>query len=185
MAEKMIVGLYSPAPQSGKSTVAGHLVRTYGFTRKGFADGLRSMANTLLLSLGFTQEQADFYLTTGEGKETVLPELGGRTPRYAMQTLGTEWGRQLLGPDFWVTAVLNDRRPDMLVIDDVRFPNEYAAIRREGGEVWKVVRPGAGPTNGHPSEGLLDPLEFDEVIVNDGSVEVLIRKTEWALRGPF
>ncbi|RUT86784.1 MULTISPECIES: hypothetical protein [unclassified Mesorhizobium] len=178
----MIIGLYSPAPQSGKSEVARELVR-YGFVRKGFADALKAMIRPLLATFGYAEGVIERMLY-GDKKEAVIPETGHST-RSLMQTLGTEWGRQVVHRDLWVRAVLNDRRPDMLVIDDVRFPSEYDAIRDEGGQVWKVLRPGQQPTNGHPSEGLLDDREFDEVIVNDGSLSALGEKVRNALTGPF
>lgn len=181
--EQMIIGLYSPAPQSGKSEVAREL-GNYGFVRKGFADALKAMIRPLLAAFGYAEVVIDKLLNTGEGKETVLPEIGV-TPRYLAQTVGTEWGREVIDPDLWIKAVLNDKRPDMLVIDDVRFPNEYEAIRAEGGQVWRVYRPGRAPTNGHPSEGLLEDREFDEVIVNDGSLFALATKVRNALTGPF
>lgn len=184
MSEQLIIGLYSPAPQSGKSTVAKRLTDTHGFTRKGFADTLRRMARALLLSLGFRSEEVDHYVDTGEGKATPLAELAGHTPRHVMQTLGTEWGRDRMGADFWVKAVINNRAPSLLVIDDVRFPNEYAAIVREGGQVWCVIRPGAAAPNGHPSEGLLAGYAFDEVLTNDGTLADLEKKTDLALSGP-
>lgn len=181
--EQMLIGLYSPAPQSGKSTVADFLVERFGFTRKGFARALKDMTLALLEAFGFAPKDANDYVY-GSRKETPIPEMGGRSSRYLQQTLGTEWGRELVAGDLWIKAVLNDRRPDLLVVDDLRFPNEYDAIRAEGGQVWKVVRPGAERTNTHPSEGLLDDREFDEVIVNDGSIRDLEIKTSRALIGP-
>ncbi len=179
----MIIGLYSPAPQSGKSEVARELGR-YGFVRKGFADALKAMIRPLLAAFGYDTLAVDYLTTTGDGKETHLKDIGA-TPRYLMQTVGSDWGRQTINKDLWIKAVLNDSRPDMLVIDDVRFPNEYDAIRQEGGQVWKVYRPGQTPTNQHPSEGLLEDREFDEVIVNDGSLFALATKVRNALTGPF
>jgi hypothetical protein len=178
----MIIGLYSPAPQSGKSEVARELGK-YGFVRKGFADALKAMIRPLLATFGYDYETTERMLY-GDLKEHVLPELGV-TPRYLAQTVGTEWGRELVDRDIWLKAVLNDSRPDMLIIDDVRFPNEYLAIRKEGGQVWKVYRPGQEPTNSHPSEGLLEDREFDEVIVNDGSLYELASKVRLALSGPY
>ncbi|ESX98617.1 MULTISPECIES: hypothetical protein [unclassified Mesorhizobium] len=181
--EQMIIGLYSPAPQSGKSEVARELGK-YGFVRKGFADALKAMIRPLLAAFGFAEVVIEKLVATGDGKETHLDAIGA-TPRYLMQTIGSDWGRQTINPDLWIKAVLNDARPDMLVIDDVRFPNEYDAIRAEGGQVWKVFRPGRAPTNQHPSEGLLEDREFDEVIVNDGSLFTLATKVRNALTGPF
>jgi hypothetical protein len=58
-----------------------------------------------------------------------------------------------------------------VVVDDVRFPNEAAIVRRLGGELWRVERPGTERGTSHASEGELDdyPL-FDRRVVNDGSL---------------
>lgn len=183
--EAKLIGLYSPAPQSGKSTVAQILAEAHGYRRKGFADPLRSMARHFIEAAGYSAEQADFLVSTGEGKLTPLPEFGGRTSRYLMQTLGTEWGRELVADGVWIGLALKGTERAFVVLDDMRFPDEYDAVVEAGGEVWKVFRPGIPIPTDHPSEGLLEDRSFDEVIVNDSSVEVLALKTRNALLGPF
>ena len=37
----------------------------------------------------------------GRWKEHPCSLLLNKTPRYAMQTLGTEWGRELIGENIW------------------------------------------------------------------------------------
>lgn len=177
----MLIGLYSPAQQSGKSTVAGYLNREYGFETRGFALALKRMVIDLMNSAGLTPEQIGFYMDLG--KEDPIPELGDKSFRYLTQTVGTEWGRTLIDKDLWVKLIVNNpKRPDLLVIDDVRFPNEYEAIRAQGGQVWKVYRPGVTPTTDHPSEGLLEGFEFDATIVNDGTLSDLEYRAEVALK---
>lgn len=181
MAEQMLIGLYSPAQQSGKSTVAGYLSREYGFETRGFALAIKRMVIDLMNSAGLTPEQIGFYMDLG--KEDPIPELGYKSFRYLCQTQGTEWGRTLIDKDLWVKLVVNNpKRPDLLVIDDVRFPNEHEAIRRAGGQVWRVHRPGVLPTSDHPSEGLLEGFEFDATITNSGTIGDLERATEVALK---
>jgi hypothetical protein len=63
-----------------------------------------------------------------------------------------------------------------VVIPDVRFPNEVAAIHAAGGRIWKIERPGAGlegTAGAHISEHAIDGFEPDWVIGNDGSLEWL------------
>lgn len=179
--EQMIIGLYSPAQQSGKSTVAGYLTREYGFETRGFSLALKRMVIDLMNSAGITPEQIGFYMD--RGKEDPIPELGDNSFRMLCQTIGTDWGRTLVDKDLWVKIVVsNPQRPDLLVIDDVRFPNEYEAIRAEGGQVWKVYRPGVVPISDHPSEGLLEGFEFDATIENGGTISDLERAAEVALK---
>ena len=65
-----------------------------------------------------------------------------------MQTLGTEWGRNMIGPDVWVRLTMH-RVDDLLasgvnvIIDDVRFDNEAEAIRERDGQIVTLSR---GPT---------------------------------------
>lgn len=101
------------------------------------------------------------------------------TPRYALQTLGTEWGRQC-DPDVWIKLALRRAAvlPGRVVITDCRFCNEARAVKAAGGEVWKIVRPGTAGLTGtaalHPSEVEIDSPEMDalvDVLVsNDGSL---------------
>jgi hypothetical protein len=91
-----------------------------------------------------------------------------------MQTLGTQWGREHIGPDFWVR--LWERQLDFaagpIVCDDVRFANEFAAVRRQGGVVLRVMRPGA-IRDGHASERDWRRVFPDATIINDGTVAEL------------
>jgi hypothetical protein len=172
-----LIGLYSPVMQSGKSEVALWLAAAYGATRLPFAGPLKRMARELFRSFGFDEATVD-RMINGDLKEQHIPVLG-TTPRYVMQTLGTEWGRKTIRDNLWADAALSDARRYMaddrhVVLDDMRFENEVIAITKAGGEIWKVVRPGAPkPATAHPSEGLLEGIEFDHVIVNDGTIQQL------------
>lgn len=178
----MLIGLYSPAQQSGKSSVAGVLGNRFGFETRGFALALKRMVIDLMNSAGLTPEQIGYYMDVG--KEDPIPELGDKSFRYLCQTQGTEWGRTLIDKDLWVKIVVNNpNRPNFLVIDDVRFPNEFEAIKQAGGQVWRVWRPGVEPTSDHPSEGLLEGFDFDEDLKNDGDLAHLEQLTIAALSG--
>jgi hypothetical protein len=62
------------------------------------------------------------------------------------------------------------------IITDTRFPNEAEAIKKAGGIVIRINRPGVQPINPHPSETSLDDWEFDAVINNDGDVSDIVHK---------
>jgi hypothetical protein len=98
-----------------------------------------------------------------------------------MQTLGTEWGRACIHPDFWVMIARAETQRIMaddrsVVIDDVRFPNEAAMIRDLGGELWRIDRPGVTYSGDHSSEGGLEDITTDRVIANDGTIAQLKEK---------
>ena len=133
-----IIGLVG-ARGCGKTMIAKTLEAQCGWKRIRFADGIKRMLGALCL----TAEQLD-----GGDKEIPADQLCGATPRWALQSLGTEWGRNLIHPDLWVIALFRyvekmrwQRAYSRVVIDDVRFPNEVNAIRERGGEIWVVRRP--------------------------------------------
>jgi len=97
----------------------------------------------------------------------VIPDFG-KSPREIMQLLGTEFARNMIDENVWVTALmrqLNDE--DNYVIDDVRFPNEAAAIHARGGKVVRVVRPGdPSKKDSHISEQGLNSEQIDYELQN-------------------
>ena len=167
-----LIGLYSPAPGCGKTTAANLFIE---HQRVSFAAPLKRAVWRLLDDLnleGFRYARTD--------KEAIIPELGV-SARHMMQTLGTEWGRACIHPDFWVMIartetqrIMNDGRS--VVIDDVRFPNEATMIRDLGGELWRIDRPGVIYSGDHSSEGGLEDITPDRVIINDGTIDQLKEK---------
>lgn len=155
-----IIGLCGLAG-AGKSTVARHLADKHGYVLVPFAGPFKAMAR----AFGLTQREM-----AGDLKEAPCETLCGKTPRQFMQWLGTEFGREMIGPEIWVNAWRRgieqaniDAIADMcdadaralVVSDDVRFANEAAAVRALGGVVLRIERPGAGSASGagHASEG--------------------------------
>jgi len=63
-----------------------------------------------------------------------------------------------------------------VIYDDMRFPNEFEMVKRNGGFCVRISRPGEG-SRGDTSigEGLLDSHNFDAYITNDGTLEDLKR----------
>ena len=147
----IIIGLCGLAG-AGKSTAARHLVERHGFVRRPFAALLKGMLRYLLHAQGVPAGDVE-RMVDGDLKEVLSPHFGGRTPRLAMQTLGTEWGRAL-SPDLWVNAWARSIDGlERVVADDVRFENEASTVRRMGGSVVKVIRPGVTALAGdHASE---------------------------------
>lgn len=174
-----VIGLYSPAPQSGKTFTATVLAHQ-GFQPVSFAEPLKRMACEFLTALGYRQDEAMRLVWVDKG--FVLPELGCSV-RHVLQTLGTEWARTHLGQDTWVRCwEAQASRHDLVITDDVRFRNEAQAVKARGGQMWKIVRPSATHDGLHVSEGGLDDWDgFDVVIHNDGSLEDFRRKIDAAI----
>jgi len=187
----LIIGLCG-AIGSGKTTVASHLTAAHKFERVRFAEPLKRMMVSMLSTMGVDYVMA-IRMMDGDLKEVASPLLCGRTPRHAMQTLGTEWGRGQMGEGFWTNAwlgavqqacnrQLKDQRRALIVADDVRFPGEITLIRSLGGVIWRIERPGIAPTcAGHSSETALAGLEPDQVLVKSASIEALQECVDKAL----
>ena len=164
---------------SGKTTAAKHLVEAHGYIRVNFADPLKAM----LYALGLDKDHID-----GEGKERPHTRLCGKTPRYAMQTLGTEWGRDMIGPDFWINTWTDRVRTELrgydgygyesiskVVADDCRFQNEADTARGLGGTVIHIDGRGGIP-GVHQSESGVHFV--DVTIKNDGTVDDLFHRLD-------
>lgn len=168
----MIIGLYSPAAQSGKTTVARELQRR-GYALLPFAQPLRDMLSAMLRGLDYDYLQIEHFLHVD--KEALIPEFGV-SARHMLRTLGTEWGRQCIAPDVWMTHWLERaRRRSFVVVDDVRFENEAQLIRDLGGQMWRITRPGVVRNTEHASEGGLDLWpHFTHEIMNEGTIQDLL-----------
>ncbi len=117
------------------------------------------------------------------------------TYRDFLQKLGTEAIRNVIHEDAWVNALFADynkldtfkggcsrtyddakyTEPDW-IITDVRFPNEFKAVKDRRGINIRVTTNRAGILSKHISETALDHHKFDYVIDNSGSIPDLIDK---------
>ena len=157
---------FTGAAGSGKSTAARVLVEDFGYNLVKFAGPLKDM----LRAIGLNESEIEGHL---KGEPCDL--LGGQTPRHAMQTLGTEWGRQMicdtLWIDIWESRVLEH---DFVVVDDMRFSNEAARVRAFGGRIIRVDRRDLsmfkGTNRQHASEAQLSGVPADQTISNNGSL---------------
>jgi len=173
-----IVAFSGPAG-SGKTTAAKHLVGEHGYRRIRFADPL----NDMLRDFGLTFDQID-----GPLKETPCDTLCGKTPRRAMQTLGDEWGRQLIGGDIWVRAWERRLKEAMLwssdtrsVVDDLRYPNELDALLKHDALIVRVHRPAVLAVEAHASEN--HTLFSQRVLINDSTTSDFVNRLELLLDG--
>jgi energy-coupling factor transporter ATP-binding protein EcfA2 len=144
---------------AGKSTFASALRSTVSgrVVRLSFADPIRDMLRPLLACY-MTAEAVERVLH--HSKEEPIAELGDVTARRLMQTLGTEWGRDMVAPHIWVRAgikrcmsqIYGPNPAAMVIIDDCRNDDEAEAIRKNGGVVIRIVRAGATVAPDHRTE---------------------------------
>lgn len=113
----------------GKTTIANYLRDTYGAQVVSLAAPLKRAAKKVM---AFSDSQL---YGTQTDKEAIDPRYG-ISARTFLQRLGTEGLREEFGPDVHIRALFHqiERHDDLheghyvYVVDDVRFPNEVAAI---------------------------------------------------------
>ena len=169
-----LIALYSEVPQSGKSTAAEVLEKQFGCVPVKFAGPLKAMLRELLSWGGYDSSLVTSMLE-GHLKEVTIPgAFGLKTPRQLMRSLGTEWGRDTVSSDIWLT-LWKQKVGTLLgegynvVTDDMRFLNEYHATQDFPNSVAvKIVRPDAPRMTAaaHVSEGGLDHIPFSLAWVN-------------------
>jgi ABC-type dipeptide/oligopeptide/nickel transport system ATPase component len=120
------------------------------------------------------------------------------TPRFVLQTLGTEFGRNV-HPDIWIMSTIAKTKKvlqtgyaiqpfraiykcDIVTASDLRFVNEAQAWINAGGEIWLITRPNmsdidkAGVVN-HASEQDYKNPEMQKYVsrhlLNDGDLNYL------------
>lgn len=184
----MLIGLTGRAG-CGKDTVARFLCDTHGFVQIALADPLR---DGLKAMLGLVDEQ----LYERALKETPIDWIG-KSPRELMQTLGTEWGRELVADDLWLRAAarriarIKAYPPHLhvagIVVSDIRYENEADWLRNQGGQLWIIKRNPSHTmeehTAAHSSEQHLPTRSGEPRIFNHGTLDELYDQVAEILQG--
>ena len=118
-------------------------------------------------------------LRHSDAKDTEIIEPFGCTLRHMAQTLGTEWGRDLIHSNAWVLSIHRkieaaaayelpeDTDGVVVLIPDVRFPNEAEYVR-DNGFLLHIDHHAQG--GGHASENGIEPATDETVIRNAGTL---------------
>lgn len=167
--EPKIIGLAGRA-RVGKDTVAALLKMAYPCKSVAFADPIRGALGAM--DLGLTHEH--FH---GALKEEIIDWLGV-SYRHMAQTLGTDWGREMVNDNIWVLVA--KRKIDQIhangfhaIVTDVRFDNEAEFLRKHGGVIWHIKRANVQSVAAHKSEAGVTFVDGDAVIFNNGTKEDL------------
>jgi hypothetical protein len=176
----VLIALYSSDMRSGKSTVASMLTeRLFGMTQSFAAPFYDFIIQIAAPFLPGGEQEVRAWLSDERKDKALIPGLGV-TLRSMLQTIGTNWGRQCVHSELWTMLAeqkaLKALKSYSVIYDDMRFPNEFEMVKRNGGYCVRVSRPGEG-SRGDTSigEGLLDSHNFDAYITNDGTLEDLKR----------
>lgn len=187
----MIIGV-SGKIGAGKDAVADFLVNGHAFKLVRFSDPLKE---EVLRTLRKTCEEI-WYVYHLMGKagwgagwsRYVNPLPTEEELRWMLwidkppiiRRLLQEWGTELRRnekPDYWIekwadTTHALRTKGISVVAPDVRFLNEASMVHQMGGYVLRVERPGL-PVGDHASEIEGDTIEYDHVLVNNGTLDDL------------
>lgn len=169
MDKKFIFGA-SAKKQGGKSTFLEMLGSTFGTDKVEvirMADCLKETVIACFIPYDWGMVIED--LDKDEVKNVMLP--CGKTIRQVLQMVGTDMFRGIWD-NCWVNAwkgrVL-DSDADVILVPDVRFPNELKAVQGMGGFVIRLTRAPFANEDQHSSETALDQVEYDSLHIMDDS----------------
>ena len=153
IGEMRLIGIAGKA-RSGKDTTANYLLNKLGgrWSSSSFADPMKAMLGVIGVDC------------SDEAKDLPRNEYGVST-RHMLQTLGTEWGRDGIGSNFWIDVFARSNAGQCVIVPDVRFDNEADLIRKHGVLIHIEGRGGIGSK--HVSEQSLPVKDGDIVISND------------------
>ena len=167
--KRQVIG-FTGLKGSGKDTAAAGLG---DYANVKMAGALKEMIRAFMRYIRIGEGEIERCIE-GDLKEVPRPYWGGRTTRYVMQHLGTDFGRNMVWDGIWVNAFkLCASGYDRVACTDVRFPNEVTAIHELGGKVIGIIRPGQDNRDAHASEAEIANLDVDMIVLNDGTVRQL------------
>ena len=159
MPERKILAFYSPYPGAGKTTAQKCILFSNGVRRCSFAAPIRGIVSSLF-------SQLDIHYP-GNFKDTPLSDIPGkRTIRDFLIAFG-QAGRSVW-PDIWVELLRREIREafeEIVLVDDLRMPNEYAMLREEGAKIVRITVPGRTIVPSE-TEGCLEGCAFDGELEN-------------------
>lgn len=147
-----LIGIAGQA-RAGKDTLASYMLDNLDsdWSRSSFADPLKAMLTAIDIDC------------SDEAKDLPSNQYGVST-RKMLQTLGTEWGREGVGSNFWVDVFKRMNAGKCVIVPDVRFENEADLVREHGILIHLVGR--GGIEGNHVSENAIDFKPGDIVIDN-------------------
>lgn len=178
---------------SGKDAISDHLVEKHGWTKLGMSDALGEALLALDPYVPVEKKFLWFFDRISFIRYSTLFNEVGYTQakvndevRRLLQKLGTEVGRKIIDEHTW-TNIVERRAQEALdagapgvIITGIRYPNELLMIEDLIGELWWVERPSLSATvnAGHSSENSVSSVDFERVIINDGTLEDLYKKVD-------
>lgn len=162
----------------GKDTAGRFIISHLKLTNKykdvrkaGFADKLKEQCHQLFAWAGL--KDRIYYDENPAKREEVLPAVG-LTPRQIW--IGHGMACRQYYDRIWIDYLLKGNKSDVLIVTDLRMPNEAEAIRELGGKVVKIKRPEIPHTSDAADDPLLNYQGWDSEILNEGGMDVFHAK---------
>ena len=146
--------------RSGKDVSVDYLLSKYGGKKLSFSEPLYDI-------LHYAQNICNFPL---------------EKDREFLQWIGTDWARKK-NKNIWVDVAIRkikQNKEDNIYFSDVRFINEFEALKKNGFVMIKINR-NTKISDSHISENDLDNVEddkWDYIIENNGTLEELYKKID-------
>jgi len=169
---------------NGKSTLTQVAVEEYGFVPQSLARHFK----------------VDAVAKDGRNPASIFGPHKDPEDRDVLQKRGTEEGRMVYGEDVWLRHAeahmfdLAEHGVKLIVVPDVRFPNEVRWVQSLGGKVYRVFGRKPEMTEGHESETALNGWSwqspdggrgFDSMLANSTTLEDLQRQMRACLETDY
>lgn len=156
---------------SGKDTAGSAVIESsLRYRRISFADPIRDMIGVLGIDVKKIYDEGT--------KNSPIADMGGKSLRHMMQSLGTEWGRDLIHPDIWLNV--SKRRIKKanhdgfgVILTDCRFDNEAEELKNLGFKIIRIEMMSFGKKDEHAhksengiSDSLIDKTVYNRVYDN-------------------
>jgi hypothetical protein len=191
---------FSGKKRSGKDLSAQYLIDNFGYKKFSLADAVKQFTSKILgiplaqlmddelkdkpFNVSIQLYSSEIVLIVEDLIElnnskideikwdTIPREKNLKTPREALQFVGTDLGRNVVSQNIWLNQV-PAQFDGNIVVTDARFANERALFKSKGFKTVLLMR-NSDSTDTHESENSLGhPKEYDEVIRNFGSKDKL------------
>ena len=176
----MIVILISGNKRAGKDAVGSMLNQLLSNSEKfSFAEPMKNIIST---TFNINIDELEDFKNSENYSNLIHQDGSKQTYREILQRFGTEAMKSEFGDDVWGKLMLKKIKgssADVAIITDFRFQREYDIISDKYKTLTiNVIRKSDKLFDTHSSENSLNNFEFDEFIINDGSINELFESVK-------
>ena len=159
----------------GKDTLARFIINhlrinhaDLSIQKIAFADELKRIAHEVFRLQGL--QAKSYYDDDPNKKEEIIPQLG-----ISARDLWIKYGNQMreYHNDIWVELALDNIYAKVVIITDLRYPNEAKALKELGAVLIRIDRPSIPKSDDVADTALDDYEDWDYIIENNDNLTVL------------